>query len=353
MSKPCILVTGGAGYIGAHFCRAASMAGFAPVVLDRISSKSSRVEAYRRECVKSLPLEVADIGDKAALRKIIDRYKPTAAIHFAALTEIEESIANPNLYWENNFEKTRLFFEVLEETNVNKVVFSSTAAVYGNPRHPAPLMETDGLTPINPYGATKLGGEVMLQNPATSALFSKDFYTRAPQVKHFPKLRSVILRYFNAAGSDGTCGEIHDPETHLIPNALFAAEGLRDYGKGKAFTVYGTDYPTPDGTAVRDYIHINDLVGAHILGLNYLMKGGGSDIFNIGSGQGYSVKDVVETVRQVTKRNFDVKYGERRAGDPPMLVADITKARKILNWTPKTALPGIIESAWHFHREHG
>ncbi len=349
MAKPAILVAGGAGYIGSHFCRAAQDAGFAPVVVDRLSSASPRVETFRRSTAKGLTLEVADIGDTQAIEAIIAEHKPVAAVCFAALIEVAESIAQPEVYWENNFTKAARFFGALEKNGVKKLVFSSTAAVYGV--HDKPLKESDPLSPINPYGITKLGCEAMLQGHAGN---HEEILKRAKGKLERFNLNSVIFRYFNAAGAAYGLGEMHEPETHLIPNAIFAAFGQRGFGEsGKKFSLFGTDYPTRDGTPIRDYIHVSDLADAHVTALRYLLDGGKSDAFNLGTGHGASVREVVTTVRKVTGKDFAVNEEPRRAGDPPFLVADAAKAKSILGWQPRYDLQGILESAAVFHREHG
>ncbi|HVY12597.1 MAG TPA: UDP-glucose 4-epimerase [Alphaproteobacteria bacterium] len=362
MNKFPILVAGGAGYIGAHFCKAAQDAGFLPVVVDRISSPSPRVEAFRRASARWGVLEVADIGDAGAVSAIIEKHKPVAAVCFAALIEVAESVKRPGLYWENNFLKAMRFFQTLEKSGINKLVFSSTAAVYGAPEANKPLKETDILNPINPYGMTKLGCEVMLQgaerHPTLPPAFLNEVSEHLPtgRCPFFSKINSVVFRYFNAAGADvaNDLGEMHEPETHLIPHAIFAAQKQREYAGGrKAFTFFGTDYDTEDGTPVRDFVHVDDLAEAHIAGLRHLLDGGASDVFNLGSGKGYSVREVVETVHDVTRQDFVVNEGARRPGDPPYLVADIAKAKAKLGWQPKRGLTDIISSASEFHKKHG
>ncbi len=367
MAKPVILVAGGAGYIGAHFCKAAARAGFAPVVVDRLTSPSPRVEDFRRRAVEDFPLEVADIGDQKSVLNIIRKHKPVAAACFAALIEVSESMMQPDLYWENNFLKMAHFFQALEIAEVTKVVFSSTAAVYGIPAVNKPLTERDLLDPINPYGMTKLGCEVMLHGsnarhvpPPFLELLSKrseglkSAHPDDRQHPFFPRFESVVFRYFNAAGAAFGLGEMHEPETHLIPTAIFAAEKMRDFADGKKkFTLYGTDYPTRDGTPIRDYVHVEDLAAAHVTGLEYLLDGGKSDVFNLGTGHGASVQEVVHTVRKTTGKDFTVTEGPRRAGDPPFLVADAAKAASILNWKPMHDLNNIVSSALDFHCQQG
>jgi UDP-glucose 4-epimerase len=362
MSKGRILVAGGAGYIGSHFCKVAAARGYIPVVLDRLTAPSPKTEAWRRQAAKFGPLEVADMGDEESVGALIGRHKPIAAMCFAALIDMKESVAEPELYWDNNFYRTLNFFRALEIGGVRALVFSSTAAVYGNPDSARPLTEEDALAPITPYGMTKLGCEVALQglirHQEASDAFIDEFSRRClhtrftyPEFKNsfFPCLKSAVLRYFNAAGADpeNGLGEVHEPETHLIPNALRGAM------EGQAFTLHGQDYPTPDGTCVRDYVHVLDIAEAHLAALEYLLKGGANDMFNLGSGKGYSVKDVVSAVEQASGKKVPLNIGPRRAGDPAMLVADAAKAKEKLGWMPRHDLASMINSAAAFHREHG
>lgn len=362
-----ILVAGGAGYIGSHFCKLAAEHGYTPITIDRLTSPSPRVESWRRSAAQWGPLEVADIGQAQTIERIIQTYKPIAAVCFAALIEVAESVAHPDMYWDNNFYKAMHFFKMLERNNVRNVVFSSTAAVYGNPVKPDALVEDDALSPINPYGMTKLACEVALQGLSHREDMSDDFIDemaiRCTQLERsypefgssfFPGLRSVVFRYFNAAGADETAaiGEMHEPETHLVANAVLAAQGKRDFAKGKTFQLNGTDYPTPDGTCVRDYVHVNDLAKAHIQGLEYLMAGGANNVFNLGTGKGYSVKQVIDGVKK-TCGDFTVNEGPRRQGDPAFLVANAAKAERVLGWKPTQDLDAIIKSAAAFHGKHG
>jgi UDP-glucose 4-epimerase len=359
-----ILVAGGAGYIGSHFCKLAAENGYTPITIDRLTSPSPQVEAFRRSAVQWGPLEIADIGDQDAVQSITEKYKPAAAICFASLIEVAESVANPDMYWENNYYKVMRFFKSLERGKLRHVVFSSTAAVYGNPTETRALVEDDALAPINPYGMTKLACEIGLHGLSARQEASDSFidelgkralkldYTYPEfRIGFFPCLKSVIFRYFNAAGADDTSviGEMHEPETHLIPNAIFAAQGMRN----TSFTLNGTDYPTPDGTAVRDYVHVHDLAMAHVQGLEYLLAGGKSDVFNLGTGNGNSVRQVVDGVKKVTGNNFKVSEGPRRVGDPAMLVANASKAEQVLGWKPQRDLDTIIKSATAFHTKHG
>ncbi|MDX1921811.1 MAG: UDP-glucose 4-epimerase [Alphaproteobacteria bacterium] len=358
-----ILVAGGAGYIGSHFCKLAAAKGYTPVTIDRLTSPSPRVEEWRRNAVKWGPLEIADMGDEDAVKRIVQTYKPVAVVCFAALIEVAESVAKPDIYWDNNYHKAVRFFKTLERNKVENAVFSSTAAVYGNPVSPRPLVENDVLAPINPYGMTKLACEVALQGLSQRKEVSKNFIDELIQRSAtsefnsslFPSMRSVIFRYFNAAGADESAviGEMHEPETHLIANAVLAAQHARDFAKDKKFTLNGTDYPTPDGTCVRDYIHVEDLALSHILGLEYLLAGGKSDVFNLGTGKGYSVREVINGVKKATGKDFTVQEGPRRAGDPAFLVADANKAEHVLGWKPTHHLETIIKSATNFHGKHG
>ena len=356
MSKT-ILVAGGAGYIGSHFCKLAASKGYTPVTVDRLTSPSKRIEAFRRSSVQWGPLEVADIGDIETVLTIIQKHKPVAAVCFASLIDVAESVTNPELYWQNNFYAVMRFFKALEHGKLRHVVFSSSAAVYGNPLEAKPLAEEDALTPINPYGMTKLACEIALQGLSNrceaSDAFIDELSRRAlkldntyPEfrISFFPCLKSVIFRYFNAAGADsiGAIGEMHEPETHLIPNAILAAQG-------KPFTLRGTDYPTPDGTCIRDYVHVEDLAQAHIQGLEYLLGGGKSDVFNLGTGKGNSIKEVLGNVKQTTGKDFAVNEGPRRIGDPAYLVANADKAERVLGWKPQLGLNEMIKSASHFY----
>lgn len=359
-----ILVAGGAGYIGSHFCKLAAEKGYTPITIDRLTSPSPRVEAFRRASVQWGPLEVADIGDTDTVLGIIKKYKPVAAICFASLIDVAESVANPEMYWENNFYKVMRFFKTLEHGNLRHVVFSSTAAVYGNPIEARPLTEDDMLAPINPYGMTKLACEITLQglsnrleasdafiDELSKRALSLDYAYPEFRISLFPCLKSVIFRYFNAAGADKSAaiGEMHEPETHLIPNTILAAQGAR----GTPFTLNGTDYATPDGTCVRDYVHVEDLAQAHIQGLEHLLGGGKSDVFNLGTGRGYSIKQVISSVKQITGKDFMVHEGPRRIGDPAYLVANATKAEQVLGWKPTHSLDEIINTAAAFHSKHG
>lgn len=301
-----ILITGGAGYIGSHTAKAILKAGFQPIVYDNLSRGF-------KELVKFGPLVVGDLHDSAKLQETLAHYKPLACIHFAAFAYVGESVSNPGLYYRNNVLGSLNLIECLLAGGVNKIVFSSTCATYGQP-DVAFISESCPQKPINPYGHSKLMVEQLL----------KDF-----DVSH--GLKSVSLRYFNACGADaeGEIGEMHDPEPHLIPRIIMAAQGRIPH-----IDVMGTDYPTPDGTAIRDYIHVEDLATAHVQAMNYLLNGGSSDAFNLGTGKGNSVKDVIAAVRRASNRDVPVNYVARRAGDPAQLVADNSKAKTVLGFKP-------------------
>ncbi|MDD8022540.1 MAG: UDP-glucose 4-epimerase GalE [Paracoccaceae bacterium] len=289
-----ILVTGGAGYIGAHCCKSLARAGIAPVTFDNLSRG-------HRDVVKWGPLEVGDLRDRGAVVRALIRHRIEAVIHFAALAYVGESMVRPTLYYDNNLDGMVSLLGAMAHVGVTQIVFSSSCATYGVPQS-LPIDETTPQNPINPYGRTKLFCEWMLRDAAEAG-----------------DLRYVALRYFNAAGADpeGEIGERHTPETHLIPLALMAA-----YGTGPALRVFGTDYPTPDGTCIRDYIHVADLAQAHLRALRYLAEGGENLAANLGTGQGASVLEVIAAVERVTGRKVPVSFEARRPGDPAELVAD-------------------------------
>jgi UDP-glucose-4-epimerase GalE len=322
-----ILVTGGAGYIGAHTAQALAEAGYTPVVLDNFSNG-------HRESVQWGPLVQADISDADAVAAAIRQYGIKAVLHFAAYIEVGESMQNPFKYFENNVSRTLRLLETLQQNDVRRIVFSSTCAVYGPPEV-VPITEAEKTGPISPYGETKLMVERLLH-----------WY----QEVH--GLRFAALRYFNAAGADpvGTIGERHDPETHLVPLVLQAAAGRR-----ADIAIFGTDYDTPDGTAIRDYIHVRDLAQAHVLALGRLLQGSDSMTLNLGTGTGHSVREVIDTAARVTGRKIPVREAARREGDPPRLVADPARARELLGWQATCSdLPTILADAWRFHeREWG
>lgn len=325
--KPRILVTGGAGYIGSHSVLALTQQGYDVVVLDNL------VYGHRdlAEQVLNAELVVGELGDRALLDDLFSRYQFEAVIHFAAYAYVGESMSDPGKYYRNNVSGTLSLLEAMVAANIRKIVFSSTCATYGAPET-TPILESAAQNPINPYGFTKLVVERIL----------KDF-DRAHELK------SVIFRYFNAAGADpqGRLGEDHMPETHLIPLVLLTALGQRE-----SISIFGTDYPTPDGTCIRDYIHVSDLADAHVQGLEYLLKGGDSNIFNLGNGQGFSVREVIDAAKQVTGRAIAVIESDRRPGDPPVLVGSADKATQILGWHPKYAnISEIVEHAWNWHKQ--
>lgn len=316
-----ILVTGGAGYIGAHACKALSAAGFRPVAFDNL--------VYgQEEAVKWGPLERGDINDRSRLDALFGAYGFAGAMHFAAFTYVGESVTDPGKYYRNNVAGTLTLLEALRDSGVGCLVFSSSCATYGVPAQ-VPIGEDCPQRPISPYGATKLMAERMIGD------FGRTH-----------GLRSAILRYFNAAGADadGEIGECHDPETHLIPLALEAVTG------GPALTVYGEDYPTPDGTGVRDYIHVTDLAEAHVAALQLLLDGEEPGALNLGTGEGASVRQALAAVERAAGRPVPHNYGPRRAGDPPVLVADPRRARDALGWSPRHSdLDNIAATAWRWH----
>jgi UDP-glucose 4-epimerase len=317
-----VLVTGGAGYVGSHTCLRLAEAGFQPVVFDNLTNGHA-------EFVKWGPLETGDIRDAARLDAVFAQHKPVAVLHFAALIEVGESVRDPGPFYDNNVGGALSLIAAARRAGVNALVFSSTCATYGEPLR-VPLDETHPQVPLNPYGRTKLMVE--------QALGDLDRYVG---------FRSICLRYFNAAGADpeGRIGERHDPETHAIPLAIRAAMNA-----GGAFRLMGEDYPTPDGTAVRDYIHVLDLADAHVAALKHLLGGGRSDVFNLGTGAGTSVRQLIEAIRRASNGAFDVERAPRREGDSPILVADNAKARSVLGWSPRYNLDAIIETAWNWHR---
>jgi UDP-arabinose 4-epimerase len=316
-----VLVTGGAGYIGSHACKALAAAGYLPVALDNM--------VYGHEwAVRWGPLVKGDILDRACLDAALQRFKPAAVMHFAAYAYVGESVADPGKYYRNNLVGSLNLLEAMRDSGVARLVFSSTCATYGVP-HTQPVAEDHPQNPVNPYGASKFMVERLL----------RDF-----DAAH--GLRSIALRYFNAAGADPAAelGESHDPETHLIPLALDVAAGTRP-----EITVFGSDYPTRDGTCVRDYIHVSDLAQAHVLALQALESGHAGGAYNLGNGQGFTVNEVLAAVRAVTGRAITVRYGPPRPGDPPSLVGDAARIRDELAWQPAfAALPTIIETAWRW-----
>ncbi len=324
MCSDVVLVTGGAGYIGSHACKALARAGFKPVVYDNLS--------YGHEAaVRWGPFELGDILDSQRLSEVCERHRPVAVMHFAAFAYVGESVVDPAKYYHNNVVGSLTLLETMRACGVRKIVFSSTCATYGVP-DVLPIGEATPQRPINPYGASKLMVERILSD------FGSAY-----------DLGWTALRYFNAAGADldGEIGEDHDPETHLIPLVIDAASGRRG-----PVSVFGTDYDTPDGTCIRDYIHVADLADAHVLALKALCAGAPSDVYNLGNGQGFSVREVIAAVEQVCGRPVPARMMARRPGDPAALVSDATKARKQLDWRPKIPeLDRIVDSAWKWHQK--
>jgi UDP-glucose 4-epimerase len=323
-----ILVTGGAGYIGSHACKALAEAGYTPITLD------SLVTGWR-EAVQFGPLEMGDLRDREFVTAVLKKYSPAAVLHFAALSNVGEAGRNPALYWDNNVLGALRLLEAMAAQNVRHIVFSSTCATYGD--HDGVMLDENCLQhPLNAYGASKLAIEKMIHN-----------FTEARR----PDLTSLFFRYFNVAGADakGEIGEFHRPETHLIPLALDAVSGLRD-----AIQIYGQDYPTSDGTCIRDYVHVTDLIAAHILGLEYLVQSGPSGVFNLGTGRGFSVREVLDAVGRVTGRPVPISIGQRRPGDCAVLISGSHRATEDLKWTPRLSnLDDIISSAWTWHTGAG
>ncbi|MFT0799395.1 UDP-glucose 4-epimerase GalE [Synechococcus sp. R5-12] len=320
-----LLVTGGAGYIGSHTCKALAASGHLPITYDNL--------VYGHPwAVRWGPLEIGDLADRQRLDQVIQHYRPEGVIHFAAYAYVGESVKDPGKYYRNNVAGSLSLLEAMRDHGIPYLVFSSTCATYGVPER-IPIPESHPQRPINPYGQSKLMVEQILQ----------DF-----QVAH--GIRSISLRYFNAAGADpdGEIGEAHDPETHLIPLVLEAAGGQRPH-----ITVFGDDYDTPDGTCIRDYIHVTDLAQAHVLAVEALASGRPiQPAYNLGNGQGFSVKEVIATAAAVTGKRIPVQMGARRPGDPPRLVGDAGAILRDLNWKPLyTDLAEIIQTAWRWHQK--
>lgn len=319
-----ILVTGGAGYIGSHMVAALGEQGYEVLVYDNLSNGHRDSLLYGK-------LIVGDLCNKALLEMTFREFKPDAVMHFAAFLQVGESVQEPLKYYQNNSVNALNLLNTMMDHGVKKCIFSSTAAVYGNPTE-MPITESALLSPINPYGWSKRFVEQVLEDLSIAK-----------------GLCSVSLRYFNAAGADplARIGERHDPETHLIPLILKTAKGERE-----SIAIYGTDYPTSDGTCVRDYIHVMDLVDAHMSALQHLLDGGGSDAFNCGYGHGYTVRQVLDVARSVTGIDFPIKESPRRKGDPSVLVADSTKLRQKLQWKPKyDDLEHIVRTAWEWEKK--
>ena len=321
-----VLVCGGAGYIGSHTVRQLLAEGEEVIIADNLST------GHRAVINPAVKFYQCDIRDKTALIKIFAENKIEAVFHFAAFIEAGESVKLPLKYFNNNVYGMQILLEAMTECGVDKIIFSSSAAVYGEPER-IPIDENDATVPVNPYGDSKLIMEKIIQ-----------------RVSAAQGVRYVSLRYFNASGAieDGSIGEDHHPESHLIPLILQVPLGKRDH-----ITIFGTDYPTPDGTCIRDYIHVVDLANAHICALNYLRGGGESNFFNLGSGKGFSVKEIIDAAEKVTGQKIKKELGARRAGDPARLIASSDKARKILNWTPQfDDVEKIIATAWNWHKSH-
>lgn len=316
-----VLVVGGAGYIGSHAAHVLKRKGYEVIIYDNLSTGHAVL-------ADGFELITGNLADSAKLAKVLARVD--AVMHFAAFAYVGESVTNPRKYFQNNVQDGLTFLNAVLESKVRKFIFSSTCAVYGMPDK-VPISEDTLRKPVNPYGETKLVFELALEA-----------YGRAYG------LRYVSFRYFNAAGADegGAIGELHDPEPHLIPVAF---EAIR--GKRPALEIFGTDYPTPDGTCIRDYIHVTDLAEAHLAGLEYLAKGE-STALNLGTGQGYSVKEVISTIERVTGKKVPVRQSSRRPGDPPSLVADPTRAEKTLNWKAKRLLEEIVSTAWKWSEKN-
>ena len=320
-----ILVVGGAGYIGAHMVKLLRRSGFAVAVADDLSGG-------RRGAVLGAALHVGDIGDAGFVDSVLHATRPAAVMHFASCIQVGESVVDPAKYYRNNVAATQVLLDGMRAHGVSRFIFSSTAAIFGDPAY-VPIDEAHPKLPINPYGRSKWMVEQILED--FDAAYG---------------LKSVCLRYFNAAGADpdGELGECHEPETHLIPLILQVASGRRPH-----ITVNGDDCSTPDGTCIRDYIHIEDLCSAHLLALRQLLAGAGSARYNLGNGTGFSVREVIDSARRVTGHAIPVVVGQRRAGDPPALVADARNARASLGWEPRhAALDTIVAHAWAWECKH-
>ena len=316
-----VLITGGAGYIGSHVVKALGEKGYEVLTIDNLSKGHEEAVLYGE-------VRRIDLSDREGIRDVLRDFKPEAVMHFAAFIEVGESVLYPLKYYKNNTVNSLILLEEMIYAGINRFIFSSTAAVYGNPVS-VPISESESIKPINPYGQSKAFVEKILED------FSRSY-----------GLRYVSLRYFNAAGAEpeGKIGESHNPETHLIPLVLKTAKGEREHIK-----IFGTDYETPDGTCIRDYIHVDDLSKAHILALEYLLSGGKSEVFNCGYGHGYSVREIIDTARRVTGVDFPVVESERRPGDPAVLVADSTKLQQTLGWIPEfDDIEYIIRTAWNW-----
>ncbi|WP_430790574.1 UDP-glucose 4-epimerase GalE [Virgibacillus flavescens] len=321
-----VLVLGGAGYIGSHAVYQLIEQGASVIVVDNLEN------GHRKAVHPSATFYEGDIRDKDFLTSVFSNEKIDSVIHFAANSLVGESMTNPLKYFDNNVYGTQVLLEVMKENNISQIVFSSTAATYGEPES-VPITEEMQTNPTNTYGETKLTMEKLMKWCAAAY-----------------GMKYVSLRYFNVAGAreTGEIGEDHNPESHLVPIVLQTALGQRD-----SITVYGEDYDTPDGSCIRDYIHVEDLISAHLLALDYLRKGGESNIFNLGSSHGFSVKEIITAAKEVTGKEIPTNIGERRAGDPSVLIASSDKAKNILNWQPeKSTITTIIRDAWNWHSSH-
>ena len=324
MNKPTLLVVGGAGYIGSHMVLDLLRADYSVVTLDNLSRG-------HRDLLPGGDFFQGDLGNPADLDTVFSKHSIQAVMHFAAFSLVGESVEKPLLYYRNNVANTITLLEAMQRHGIRHFIFSSTAAVYGEPRQ-TPITEDHPCSPTNPYGASKLAVERLLHDTANATGMS-----------------FCILRYFNAAGADasGNIGERHQPESHLIPLVLQVATGER-----RSISLFGEDYPTPDGTCLRDYVHVSDLTRAHLLALEALLKGGGNAIYNLGNSTGYSVKQVIDTAREITAHPIPAVTAERRAGDPAILIADSSHIREQLGWRPEyESLEAIIRSAWVWHQK--
>jgi len=320
-----IFVTGGAGYIGSHIVKALGEKGYDVLTYDNLSSGNEWAVLYGK-------LFIGDLADKDAVRKAIQDFKPDAVMHFAASIVVPESVKKPLKYYRNNTVNTLNLLDIMEEEGLSKFIFSSTAAVYGIPES-IPVNEDMLMNPINPYGTSKMMAECILEDLSSA----------------YDDFRYVSLRYFNVAGADyqGRIGQAYRESTHLITRALKTAKG-----EFEKLQIFGTDYTTPDGTCIRDYIHVDDLADAHLSAVEYLIQGGKSDIFNCGYGHGYSVREVVETARKVTGIDFQTEETGRREGDPVVLIADSSKIKRVLKWQPRyDDLEYIIKTAWEWEKK--
>lgn len=318
-----ILVTGGAGYIGSIAVRRLQEEGYSVIVLDNLS------RGHKESIPKDVPLLEMSIADEQKILQFLETHKIDAVMHFAAYAYVGESVLNPNMYYNNNLIQSIIFLECLKKNNIKYIIFSSSCATYGLPKQ-IPIKEETKQSPINPYGLTKLLFEQALH-----------FYNQTAGMNF------VSLRYFNAAGAAYDIGEDHYPETHIIPNALLVALGEKEH-----FELYGTDYETVDGSCIRDYVHVLDLVEAHILALKHLEKGGESKCYNLALGKGFSNREILKVCEEVTGKKIPVIEKERRAGDPPILYASAEKIKQELSWQPKYDLKDMIRSAWNWHRKN-